>query len=142
MKKQEGLTYDYIISASQRKYFTEYCDLFPDNLKCTSCNSNYSLLYECTKSRIRFIIHSHRLLLSHVTNELMPSVKFIWQPFPFFRLCPTAPRRKLIAADVHDSHGSGYSLFLFPSPPMFYLMHKSRKFLVRAPFRPSECGHA
>lgn len=89
------------------------------------------------------------------TNYCFWSNLNIWQqPFSFCP-CPTAPRRKLIAVGVHNSHGSGrplslshfpflppLSLSLFSHSPCFYLIHKSRKFLVRAPFRPSECGHA
>lgn len=58
-----------------------------------------------------------RLFLSHVTNEFG---KIYLAATLLILPRPTAPRRKLIAAGVHDSHGNGhilslslFSLFLF-----------------------------
>jgi len=100
------------------------------------------------------------IFLSHVAHERVNAPAEIYLAANHPRPCsrPTAaPRWKLIAASAHVSHGTGRSLLPPPSSllplslslslslsvslhPCFYLMHKSRKFLAHAPFRPSECG--
>jgi len=89
------------------------------------------------------------------TRELMLPLKFICQqtfpssPRPRFRVRPHPAGNS--SRPVPTFRTAPVVLSPFPPPPphlslslslqpCFYLMHKSRKFLAHAPFRPSECA--